>query len=186
MKIKEVIVVEGKDDTKRIKLAVDADTYETNGSALNAAGLAELKQLQERRGLIVFTDPDFNGERLRKMISRSIPGVKHAFIRRDQGVPGVAHGSLGVEHASPADIRAALQQVYTEAPVAPAEFSRADLVANNLMGSPAAKKRRERLGQLLGIGYGNAKQFLTRLNLFQVSRADFTAAIQQVNQEGNA
>ena len=34
-KIKEVIVVEGKDDTKQIQKAVDADTYETNGSALN-------------------------------------------------------------------------------------------------------------------------------------------------------
>ena len=29
MKIKEVIVVEGKDDTKRINLAVNADTLET-------------------------------------------------------------------------------------------------------------------------------------------------------------
>ena len=29
-KIKEVIVVEGKDDTKRINLAVNADTLETS------------------------------------------------------------------------------------------------------------------------------------------------------------
>ena len=64
-KIKEVIVVEGKDDTKQIKKAVDADTYETNGSALNAADLARLRKLQASRGLFVFTYPDFNGRRLR-------------------------------------------------------------------------------------------------------------------------
>lgn len=183
-KIKEVIVVEGKDDTKRIQMAVAADTFETNGSALDEAGLAQLKQLQKTRGLIVFTDPDFNGERLRKMISQAIPGVKHAFIRRDQGVPSQAHGSLGVEHASPAAIQAALAQVYTEVPSAPAEFSVADLQLNDLMGGKTARRRRERLGQLLGIGYGNAKQFLVRLNLFQIKREHFVSALKQINQEG--
>ena len=33
MKIKEIIVVEGRDDTNRVKEAVDCDTFETNGSA---------------------------------------------------------------------------------------------------------------------------------------------------------
>ena len=105
IRIKEVIVVEGKDDTKQILKAVDADTYETNGSAISTADLAKLKKLQASRGLIVFTDPDFNGERIRKIISEAIPGVKHAFIKRKDGVPTAAHGSLGVEHATPAIIK---------------------------------------------------------------------------------
>ena len=101
-KIKEVIVVEGKDDTKQVQRAVLADTFETNGSALSKKALEQIKKLQQSRGVIVFTDPDFNGERLRKLIDQNVPGVKHAFIRRDQGVPTEAHGSLGVEHASSA------------------------------------------------------------------------------------
>ncbi|MCT3438876.1 toprim domain-containing protein, partial [Limosilactobacillus fermentum] len=96
-KIKEVIVVEGKDDTKQVQRAVLADTFETNGSALSKKALEQIKKLQQSRGVIVFTDPDFNGERLRKLIDQNVPGVKHAFIRRDQGVPTEAHGSLGVE-----------------------------------------------------------------------------------------
>lgn len=36
MKIKEIIVVEGKDDTAAVQRAVDADTIETNGSAPSA------------------------------------------------------------------------------------------------------------------------------------------------------
>lgn len=111
-KIKEVIVVEGKDDTKQIAKAVNADTFETNGSALSSKDLSQLAKLQAARGLIVFTDPDFNGERLRKIISQAVPGVKHAFIRRDQGVPDEAHGSLGVEHADPAVIKEALARLY--------------------------------------------------------------------------
>lgn len=182
-KIKEVIVVEGKDDTKQIAKAVEADTFETNGSALSSDDIQQLKQLQERRGLIVFTDPDFNGERVRKMISRAIPGVKHAFIRRDQGVPHVAHGSLGVEHATPAVIRAALENLYTEEEVTAPTYQRADLVHADLVSGASARQRRERLGQLLGIGYGNGKQMLQRLNVFRVPRDQFERAVRQLNQE---
>ena len=39
-KIKEIIVVEGKDDTVAIKRAVNADTIETNGSAVNESVLS--------------------------------------------------------------------------------------------------------------------------------------------------
>ncbi|HJA47329.1 MAG TPA: ribonuclease M5 [Candidatus Limosilactobacillus excrementigallinarum] len=182
-KIKEVIVVEGKDDTKQVQRAVDADTFETNGSALSLADIEQLKKLQERRGLIVFTDPDFNGERLRKMISQAIPGVKHAFIQRQQGVPTEAHGSLGVEHATQQVICEALSNLYTEEEVDQPEFTRTDMVKTNLVGGATARYRRERLGQILGIGYGNGKQMLKRLNVFRVSRSQFEKAMAQVNQE---
>lgn len=182
-KIKEVIVVEGKDDTKQIAKAVNADTYETNGSAISSTDIARLKQLQAKRGLIVFTDPDFNGERIRKLISQQVPGVKHAFIRRDQGVPDEAHGSLGVEHANPAVIKAALSNVYTQEEAVADQYSRQDLAKAGLMGGAGARSRRERLGQILGIGYGNGKQLLHRLNLFRVERQQFAAAIKQIKTE---
>lgn len=182
-RIKEVIVVEGKDDTKQVQRAFNADTFETNGSALSTADLKQLKKLQKSRGLIVFTDPDFNGERLRKMISQSIPGVKHAFIRRDQGIPDEAHGSLGVEHASQKVIKHALQHLYTEENDQPPIFGQEDLIKAHLVGGSQAKFRREKLGQILGIGYGNGKQFLHRLNVFRISREQFQSAILQLNQE---
>ncbi len=182
-KIKEVIVVEGKDDTKQIQRAVDADTFETNGSALSSSDIEQLKKLQKTRGLIIFTDPDFNGERLRKMISQAIPGVKHAFIRRDQGIPTEAHGSLGVEHATQKTILNALDSLYTEVEAQEPIFDRRDMVDADLVSGPAARYRRERLGQLLGIGYGNGKQMLKRLNVFRITRDQFERAVQQMNQE---
>lgn len=183
-KLKEVIVVEGKDDTKQILKAVNADTYETNGSALSTADLEKLKKLQASRGLIVFTDPDFNGERIRKMISAEIPGAKHAFIQRSQGVPS-KKGSLGVEHAQPAVIKAALANLYTQAETPLANFTKEDMIVAGLTGKEESRYRRERLGQILGIGYGNGKQLLKRLNMFQVSSADFKKAVRQIDQEEN-
>lgn len=181
-KIKEVIVVEGKDDTKQILKAVSADTYETNGSALSPADIERLKKLQASRGLIVFTDPDFNGERIRKMISNAIPGVKHAFIRRDQGVPEFK-GSLGVEHATPEVIKASLAKLYTQGTPEKAEIDSSDLKTAGLVGQENSRYRRERLGQILGIGYGNGKQLLKRLKMFQISHADFEKAVEQLDEE---
>ncbi len=55
MKIKEIIVVEGKDDTVAIKRAVDADTIETNGSAIGDHVIEQVKLALQKRGVIIFT-----------------------------------------------------------------------------------------------------------------------------------
>ncbi len=144
-KIKEVIVVEGKDDTKRIQRAVDADTIETRGSAIPDETLDLIKKVAETRGIIVFTNPDFSGEKIRKTISAEVPNAKHAFITKKQGVPNRSDGSLGVEHASIESIREALSKVYTEDDSAAELISREELMHEGLMGNPSAKKRRNNL-----------------------------------------
>lgn len=182
MKIQEVIVVEGKDDTKRIKMAVNADTIETRGSAISDETLDQIAELQEKRGVIVFTDPDYSGEKIRKTIREAVPGVKHAFLKRKDAVPD-HQGSLGVEHASPEVIREALKNLYTEVPDAPAMISRETLAAKGLINGPSAKKRRELLGEILNIGYTNGKQLYKRLRLFEITPGDFEDAMQKVEQQ---
>ena len=179
-KIKEVIVVEGKDDTKRINLAVNADTLETRGSALSEETIEQIQQLQETRGVIVFTDPDFSGEKIRKTIAAEVPNVKHAFLKRSDAVPD-HKGSLGVEHASPEAIRHALEHLYTEDDEALPQISQDDLMEAGLIVGKEAKKRRIKLGEILGIGYVNAKQLPKRLQLFQVAKSDFEQAVQQID-----
>lgn len=76
MKIKEIIVVEGRDDTAKIKSAVDADTIETNGSAIGEDVIKRIRLAQETRGVIILTDPDFPGEKIRKTIAEKVPGLE--------------------------------------------------------------------------------------------------------------
>lgn len=180
-KIKEVIVVEGKDDTKRIRQAVDADTIETRGSAIPQETLDLISELAKTRGVIVFTDPDFSGEKIRKTIAAEVPNVKHAFITKKQGVPNRSVGSLGVEHASVESIRQALSRVYTEDDSAAELISRAELIQDGLMGNPDAKRRREKLGEILGIGYVNGKQLQHRLRMFGITHDQFLAALRQID-----
>ncbi|OEH92622.1 ribonuclease M5 [Bacillus solimangrovi] len=182
MKIKEIIVVEGKDDTVKIKHAVDADTIETNGSAINKATLEQIRLAQETRGVIVLTDPDYPGERIRRIISENVPGCKHAFLQKGQAIAKKGRG-LGVEHASVADIRAALEGLREEMSEPVEQIKWQDLVQAGLIGGTQAKSRRERLGVLLKIGYTNGKQLHKRLKMFQITKQQYEQALQQVLQE---
>lgn len=183
MKIQEIIVVEGKDDSVAIKRAVEADTIETNGSAISAATLRRIAHAQEKRGVIVFTDPDYPGQRIRAIIEEHVPGVKHAFIAKEKTIAKNGKG-LGVEHAADEDIKAALSSVYTPRLIEQApEITAEDLIAARLIAHPAAKIRREKLGQLLQIGYTNGKQLQKRLHMFEIPRSQFEEAVNALEQE---
>ena len=73
--IKQVVVVEGRDDTKRLKETFGAiDTIETRGSAIDEATLERIRQAQAKRGVIVLTDPDFPGEKSAKRFPARFQG----------------------------------------------------------------------------------------------------------------
>lgn len=182
--IQEVIVVEGRDDTKRLReVFPDVDTIETRGSAINDEIVEKIALAQEKRGVIVFTDPDFHGEKIRKIISQNVPGVEHAFLPRSEAKPEKMGGSLGIEHAKPAAIKQALANLLTQDDDAVEQISQSDLLVAGLIAGPSAKARRERLGEVLHIGYTNSKQLYKRLKMFQVSQAEFGAALRQINEE---
>lgn len=178
--IKEIIVVEGKDDTVAIKRAVDADTIETNGSAIGEDVLRRIALANERRGVIIFTDPDHAGERIRKIVARHAPGCKHAFLPQEKAL---YKGDIGIENASPEAIRTALSELRTESADEAGEISWEDLMEAGLIVHPDASNRRLVIGKLLGIGYANGKQFYKRCTSFRISKAEFTAALRQMEEE---
>lgn len=184
MKIKEIIVVEGKDDTTAIKRAVDADTIETNGSSIGEAVIEQVKLAQQTRGVILFTDPDFPGEKIRKTISEKVPGCKHAFLPKEEARPKKGKG-IGVEHASVVSIRNALQSVKEEMDEFISDISLDDLLDAGLIGGNQARSRREKLGLLLKIGYTNGKQLHKRLQMFQISREEYIETVNKILQEEN-
>lgn len=178
--IREVIVVEGKSDTAAIRRAVEADTIETNGSAIGEQVLKRIELAHQRRGIIVLTDPDHAGERIRKIVAARVPGCKHAFISLEEAQYG---DDIGVENAPPEAIRRALSQLRTEAPGAEPEVFWSDVIAAGLTGRPDSGARRWRAGLALGIGYCNAKQFWKRCVMFNITRDEFAAAIVGLDSE---
>ncbi len=186
IKIQEIVVVEGKDDTANLQRFYDLDTYETRGSAINEKDLERIQRLNDLRGVIVFTDPDFNGERIRKIIMTAIPTAKHAFLNRDEAVPRskTKGRSLGVEHASFDDLQKAFSGLLSNFDSEDSfDISKADLLRLGLLMGKDSRKRREYLGEDLRIGYCNGKQLLNRLQLFGILLSDVEKSIEKYESE---
>ena len=106
VKIREAIVVEGKYDKNALSQIVDAPIFVTNGFSIfkDKQQMELLRQVAQRRGLIVFTDADGAGFVIRNHIKSAIPGqfLKHAYTpdilgkERRKSAPG-KEGKLGVE-----------------------------------------------------------------------------------------
>ena len=175
--LKEVIVVEGKSDIQRIQQALEADCIATEGFTLRKGVIDQIRVAYEKRGIIILTDPDTAGERIRRVLTKKFPNAQHAFVPRDEAF---ANDDIGIEQASPESIRKALSVLHTESLESSDEFSMADLVKHGLSGFPNSADRRASVGAYLGIGYGNGKQFLYRLNHYGISRRDYEQAVEEV------
>ncbi|MFI3209914.1 MAG: ribonuclease M5 [Peptostreptococcaceae bacterium] len=178
--IKEVIVVEGKDDVSAVKRALkNVEMITTGGFGFPKGVMERIKSAQERCGIIIFTDPDFAGEKIRKKISQEIKGCKHAFLPREEAIKD---DDIGIENASPESILKALENVRTEDIKTKNEFSQVDLIRNGFIGDDSSSYKRDEVGKMLGIGYGNAKQFLNRLNNYGVTRDEFNDALKRLGE----
>ena len=158
VRVKEVIVVEGRYDQNTLRQVVDADVICTDGFAIFRDGerQALLRRLAEKRGLVVLTDPDGAGEVIRGFLSGIVPpgAVKHAFI---PDIPGKEkrksspskEGKLGVEGMTPEAILRALRTAGATLDDAPAPrrecVTPAALYALGLSGTPDSAEKRRRL-----------------------------------------
>lgn len=175
--LKEVLIVEGKADVIAVKRAVDADCIITGGFHITRRTLENIAAAYEKRGIIILTDPDSAGENIRAFLSKKFPEAKHAYIPRDEAT---ANDDVGIEQASPESIRKALSKVRTLEINPREEFTTAEMVKFKLAGGSDSSKFRDKVGAALGIGYGNVKTFVKRLNNYGVTRAEFEEVLRNV------
>ena len=175
--LKEVLIVEGKSDTAAVRRAVEADCIETGGFHFSKRTLQNIAAAYEKRGIIILTDPDSAGENIRNFLSKKFPAAKHAYIPRDEAT---ANNDVGIEQAAPESIRRALSKVRTLEINPREEFTAAEMFQFGLAGGANSSTLRDKIGAALGIGYGNVKIFVKRLNNYGVTRAEFMEAIKNV------
>lgn len=178
--IRQVIVVEGKSDIARVSQAVEADMIATEGLTLRPSVVEDIRKAYEKRGIIILTDPDGPGEKIRARLSALFPEALHAFIPKEEARTA---DDVGIEDASPESIRQALAKVRVMKMKPSGLFSVSDLFVAGLSAGPSAADRRARMGELLGIGYGNSRQFLKRLNHFGVTREEWAGALAKLKEE---
>ncbi|WP_455257476.1 ribonuclease M5 [Peptoniphilus asaccharolyticus] len=172
--IKEVIVVEGRDDVTAVKGALECDVIQTHGFGYGKRLINQLKDVQKKRGLIIFTDPDYMGKKIRSDISSQIKGVKHAFLPQSKATK---KDNIGIENAKAEDIRVAIMNARPDFEEKMDLFNESILMTYGLTGRPDSKAKRELIGDILKIGHGNAKQMLNKLNGFKITVEEFEEAV---------
>jgi ribonuclease M5 len=180
--IKEVIVVEGKDDIAKVKSAIECECIATNGFAYGKKFINILKKIDREKGIIIFTDPDYQGEKIRRELKELFPNAKHAFLSQEKALKD---GDIGIENANKDDIIEAIKKVRPTLIEKDDRFTVKDMIANNLSNGKDAKKRREKLGNTLGIGYANSKTFLLRLNAFGITQEEFIDALKRIDNDAD-
>ena len=179
VKIKEAILVEGRYDKNTLSQIVDAPILETSGFGIfkDKKQLALLRQVAQKRGLIVFTDSDGAGFVIRSHIKSAIPGkyLKHAYIpdvygkERRKSAPG-KEGKLGVEGMTPEVILESLRRagatIEGEEGASRGAITKQDLMELGLSGGPDASARRLALLKKLELPeHMSANAMLQALNL---------------------
>ncbi|MDR1782484.1 MAG: ribonuclease M5 [Bacilli bacterium] len=175
MKIKEVIVVEGYHDMQHLKQFINADIIVTNGSAINNDIMNLIKQASQERGIIVFTDPDYPGERIRNIITKNIDNTKHAFLKKELAIDHIKH-KVGIEHASKVDIIEALNNVST--------FSNyQSLTWHDYLSFNINKQDiRNKICNYLKISYCNNKTLFNRLNMLNINKDKLQMIMEAINE----
>lgn len=160
--IDEVIVVEGKYDKERLKKVTDAPIICTHGFELYRSKriINTLRKMSKERGIIVLTDSDGAGNRIRGYIKRCLgkdANVKNVYIPRISGKekrkdkPG-AEGILGVEGMD----NAVLERILTEVASAKEaleikQVSKAEFFVDGFSGKEDSGERRKKLARYFNL-----------------------------------
>lgn len=174
MKIKEVIVVEGINDAKHLEDLLGVDTLYVKGLGIDQKTIELVRAINEKRGVIVFTDPDHPGERIRAKLNGAIPGLKNAFIIKEKAK---TTKKVGVEHADKKDIEEALDHLLTYCESQDTIDER-DLLELGLIGD---RRLRDRVSDYYHLGRPNAKTFKKRLNMLGVKSEEIREVICKIS-----
>lgn len=164
--IKEVIVVEGTNDTKRLKSFFDVETIETHGLGLKKETIELIKKINESRGVILFLDPDTPGEKIRNRLNNEIPNLKNAFVLKQDAR---TKKKVGIEHTDKKTLEEALNNLvtYTESKET---LSYEDYIDLGLNGFTDSSNKREVLAKEFHTGKCNSKTMFKRLNMLGITR----------------
>ena len=158
VKVKELIVVEGKHDKDKIEKLFDCHILCTNGLAITEDDLRIIEVASETSDVIVMTDPDFPGKKIRDVIDSRVKNVKHVFIEKEKAI---GKRNVGIEHVDDEDLIKALEKAVTftqdKGSITWSEYLKLGLIKD--------KTKRDYLSKQLNLGSNNNKRLFKYLNM---------------------
>lgn len=158
IKTDRVIIVEGKYDKIKLNSVLDAVIIETEGFGIfnNKEKQKLIRRLAQTKGLLILTDSDSAGFKIRSFIKGIVPSeqIKHAYIpdifgKEKRKTEPSKEGKLGVEGIKPEIIAQALEKagvICESSSEAPAKkITKLDLYEDGLSGKPDSNALRLKL-----------------------------------------
>jgi len=158
IQIKQAVIVEGKYDKIRLSSLLDTLIIETDGFRIFSDKEKQklIRRLAETRGLLILTDSDSAGFKIRAFLGGSVPPeqVKHAYIpdvfgkEKRKAVPS-REGKVGVEGISTKALLEALNQAGVVCEACPEragkQITKLDLYEDGLSGGEGSREKKRAL-----------------------------------------
>jgi ribonuclease M5 len=169
-----LIVVEGKTDKDLIESFLDADIVTTNGSEVSRGTIDFIEKAAKLRSVVVLTDPDAPGKRIRDLLDEHIPGLLHAFIPKEKAIK---HHKVGVAESSKEIILEALNNLVPSSARPDSNITSEDLYELGLLGQENSVQIRHEIELKLHLGHTNGKSLLKRCKALGLTRQDLEDAL---------
>ncbi len=179
IKLKEAIVLEGRDDLINVSKYFESDFILTHGYHISDSVFKLVDKKSVDTGVIIFTDPDRAGELIRKKLAENSSGiVKHAYITKEEAR---CKSNIGVENASKDAIIDAVLKAKPIVNCNENKITYSDLLSLGLSGSNDSKVRRKHLSKRLRIGLGNTKHLLRSLNSCNIELSELKNIMEEIS-----
>ena len=190
--IKETIVVEGKFDKEQLKKVTDAPIICTGGFSLYTGKsiINSIRAMAKKTGIIVLTDSDSAGFRIRNYIKQCVGGqgvVKHAYIPTVEGKErrkqvGGKEGLLGVEGMSEELLTEILKSVTEEyVPIEQGQkITKAMMYEDGLSGGSESAEKRQRLAKILGLPIRMSANAMLEVLNSAIGYEDYKSALAKI------
>ena len=191
MKIKEIIVVEGKYDEIAIRQICDATVLQTRGFKIfkDTELKTWIKSLAEKRGIIILTDSDESGFKIRQHIESFVDKkyIKNAYIPTIEGKEKrkekpSSEGLLGVEGVSKEVLLKTLERVSTVLSESDGreKITKADLYENGICGKENSVENKRKLLKKLKLPLRLSNNKLLEALNCEFSKAEFEKLVKEI------
>ncbi len=167
-----VIIVEGSHDASKISLLYDSIFVITNGYEIPSQEINFIKAIKEGTQIIVLTDKDEAGQKIRNRINDIRQDVINIEIEAPQ-----SSKKKGVAECYINDIRNALDK-YTSKPD---NYEEINLYNLGLVGKENSKEIRRIISNKFNLGVVNKNNMIKRLNLLGITNEELKKEIEICN-----
>ena len=164
--IDAVIVVEGKSDVLFLETFLEPiDFIITNGSEISKNTINTIKEYSKKYKIIVLTDPDFPGKKIRDTINNKIENCYNAFVSKDVSIK---KNKVGVAESTKDEVLKSLQNLHIFSNNTTSdEISLKDLVDWGYLEIDQ-KEFRNYISKKYNFDEVNTKRFIKRINLLNI------------------